>query len=155
MIFVKREGFVLPLALIFLLFSIVVSVFLSATSNNLFATSRDLDEELFEKYEKLAFISTVNTWNGILNKEYPNEWENAFHHVLPEKSTRTKISFENPFFEIKSNNFDSFKIDIASTSAYHGKEPEEPFQFTIEFSSSSSPSNNNIGESLAVTFTNE
>jgi len=146
----KREGFIIPLALIFIVFAMVVSVFLASTSGHLFRTSKDIDDNLIKKYEKLAFISALNSWEKFL-KENPVWDEHHLEEVSGSNSTITKteiiipnINSEN-FFTVKMMLFldnEEYEYTISSTSAYY-----DPEQFTIEFSAS--PTEENLG----VTFT--
>jgi hypothetical protein len=148
----KRDAFIIPLALLFVVFALVVSVFLSGTASQLFKASKDMDDELFEKYEKLAFISSLNCWEKFLT-DNPVWIEHHFEDHDGVNSTVTKTQITIPelnskdFFYIQidfpgDQNTDNMVYTITSTSAYY-----DPEQFTIEFSAS--PTNENLG----VTFT--
>lgn len=131
----NKEGFVLPLAMIFLLFTMIVSVFLASTTSEIFKTSRELDTETLEKYEKIGYVSVMNTWNAYLTEN--KTWDE--HHQINETgdvSTLTTIVFPKDFFTIKlvSNKpcFRSTDLNftVNSSSAYY-----EDNEFTLEMSS--------------------
>src|SRR6056297_3351412 len=98
----KREGFIIPLALLFVIFAMVVSVFLAGTSGQLFRVSKDMDQDLIKKYEKLAFISALNSWEKFL-REDPLWDEHHFENYSGSNSTVTKTEIIIPY--ISSDEF--------------------------------------------------
>ncbi len=124
----KREAFVLPLSMIFLLFALIVSVFLMANSTEILKASKELDKEALEKYEKLGYVSVMNTWNTYLINN--KTWDN--HHQVNDRgdvSTITTLVFPAGFFEVNLNTKD-YSFTINSSSAYY-----EDNEFTLEMSS--------------------
>jgi len=129
---VKKEGFVLPIVMIFLLFVMLVAVFLYANSNEVFKASKELDIEVFENFEKLSYVSVLNTWQHYLSEE--ERWED--HHITnypSDTATITIIEFPDGFFNINLNNSDKpYQFTVFSSSAYY-----EENEFTLEMSSTS------------------